>query len=77
MAPMTTPGPSLTVRPLQYRDLDDLTQWQPEDLEAGGDPYAAEAIVSWLDHQRRWYGPLKVVSWLPRPMQLSSPAPLL
>ena len=68
---MTTPGPSLTVRPLQYRDLDDLTQWQPEDLEAGGDPYAAEAIVSWLDHQRRWYGPLKVVSWLPRPMQQS------
>jgi hypothetical protein len=59
------------VRPLQYRDLDDLTQWQPEDLEAGGDPYAAEAIVSWLDHQRRWYGPLKVVSWLPRPMQQS------
>jgi hypothetical protein len=71
MAPMTTPGPSLVVRPLQYRDLDNLTQWQPADLEAGGDVNAAEAIVSWLAHQRRWYGPLKVLSWLPRPMQQS------
>ena len=71
MAPMTTPSPSLVVRPLQYRDLDTLTQWQPEDLEAGGDVNAAEAIVSWLDHQRRWYGPLKVLSWLPRSMQQS------
>lgn len=69
MAPMTTPGPTLTVRPLQYRDLDDLKQWQPEDLEAGGDLDAAEAIVTWLEHQRRWYGPLKVLSWLPGPMQ--------
>ncbi len=72
MAPMTTPGPTLTVRPLQYRDLDDLKQWQPEDLEAGGDLDAAEAIVTWLDYQRRWYGPLKVLSWLPRPVQQQS-----
>jgi hypothetical protein len=74
MAPITTPGPTLTVRPLQYRDLDDLKQWQPEELEAGGDDDAAEAIVSWLDHQRRWYGPLKVLSWLPRSMQQQSQA---
>ncbi|MBE9159325.1 GNAT family N-acetyltransferase [Nodosilinea sp. LEGE 06152] len=72
MAPMMTPGPTLTVRPLQYRDLDDLKQWQPEDLEAGGDRDAAEAMVSWLDFQRRWYGPLKVMSWLPRPVQQQS-----
>ncbi len=72
MAPMMTPGPSLTVRPLQYRDLDDLKQWQPEDLEAGGDRDAAEAMVSWLEFQRRWYGPLKVMSWLPRPVQQQS-----
>ncbi|WOD41830.1 GNAT family N-acetyltransferase [Nodosilinea sp. E11] len=68
MAPMTTPGPTLTVRPLQYRDLDDLKQWQPEDLEAGSDRDVAEDVVSWLDYQRRWYGPLKVLSWMPRPM---------
>ncbi|MGG6240628.1 N-acetyltransferase [Nodosilinea sp. AN01ver1] len=72
MAPMITPGPTLTVRPLQYRDLDDLKQWQPEDLEAGGDRDAAEAMVSWLEFQRRWYGPLKVMSWLPRPVQQQS-----
>ncbi|WP_317038187.1 GNAT family N-acetyltransferase [Nodosilinea sp. E11] len=65
---MTTPGPTLTVRPLQYRDLDDLKQWQPEDLEAGSDRDVAEDVVSWLDYQRRWYGPLKVLSWMPRPM---------
>jgi hypothetical protein len=68
MASMTTPGPALLVRPLQYRDLDNLKQWQPEELEAGGDDEAAEAIVSWLGYQRRWYGPLKVMSWLPGPM---------
>jgi hypothetical protein len=72
MAPTTTPNPSLMVRPLQYRDLDDLKQWQPEDLEAGGDTDATDAIISWLDHQRRWYGPLKVRSWLPRPIQPST-----
>ncbi|WP_228040090.1 GNAT family N-acetyltransferase [Nodosilinea sp. LEGE 07088] len=68
MAPMTSPGPALLVRQLQYRDLDNLKQWQPEELEAGGDDDAAEAIVSWLDYQRRWYGPLKVMGWLPGPM---------
>ncbi|HSM84098.1 MAG TPA: N-acetyltransferase [Nodosilinea sp.] len=54
---------------MQYRDLDDLKQWQPEDLDAGSDGAAAGEIVSWLDYQRRWYGPLKVMSWLPKPMQ--------
>jgi hypothetical protein len=72
MATTTTPGSGLTVRPLQYRDLDDFKQWQPNDLEAGGDATVAEAIISWLDHQRRWYGPLKVKSWLSRPVHQSS-----
>lgn len=61
----------LTVRPLQYRDLDDLMQWHPEDLEAGdnsGDNgFSTTEIISWLEHQRRWYAPLKVMGWLPPP----------
>lgn len=67
---MITTGPTLTVRPLQYRDLDDLKQWQPDDLDAGDDHGAPAEIVSWLDHQRRWYGPLKLLSWVPKPVYL-------
>lgn len=72
MARMTTTGPMLTVRPLQYRDLDDLMQWQPEDLDAGDDNLSSESVVSWLDHQRRWYAPLKLLSWMPRPVSQAS-----
>jgi len=72
MARMTTTGPMLTVRPLQYRDLDDLMQWQPEDMDAGDDSLSSASVVSWLDHQRRWYAPLKLLSWMPSPVAQSS-----
>ena len=72
MARMTTTGPMLTVRPLQYRDLDDLTQWHPEDLDAGDDNFSSASVMSWLDHQRRWYAPLKLLSWMPSPMAPAS-----
>lgn len=72
MARMTTTGPMLTVRPLQYRDLDDLTQWHPEDLDAGDDNLSSASVMSWLDHQRRWYAPLKLLSWMPSPVVPSS-----
>jgi hypothetical protein len=67
-------GPVISVRPLQYRDLDDLKQWEFEDLDAGDDDSTPAQILSWLSHQRRWYGPLKVMSWLPRPFQQSQTA---
>jgi hypothetical protein len=72
MARMITTGPMLTVRPLQYRDLDDLMQWQPEDMDAGDDSLSSASVVSWLDYQRRWYAPLKLLSWMPRPVAQSS-----
>jgi hypothetical protein len=68
---MTMTGPIITVRPLQYRDLDDFKQWELEDLDAGDDELAPAEVLSWLNHQRRWYGPLKVMSWLPQPFQQS------
>lgn len=68
---MTMTGPVITVRPLQYRDLDDFKQWELNDLDAGDDELAPVKVLSWLNHQRRWYGPLKVMSWLPRPFQQS------
>jgi hypothetical protein len=68
MARMTTTAPIVTVRPLQYRDLDDLKQWQPEDLDAGDGSGSSADVISWLDYQRRWYAPLKLMSWFPRPV---------
>jgi hypothetical protein len=72
MARMTPASPTLTVRPLQYRDLDDLKQWQPEDLDAGDGSLSSATVVSWLDYQRRWYAPLKLLSWFPRPVPQGS-----
>ena len=69
MARMTMTGPVITVRPLQYRDLDDFKQWELEDLDAGDDELAPGEMLAWLNRQRRWYGPLKVMSWLPQPFQ--------
>jgi ribosomal protein S18 acetylase RimI-like enzyme len=71
MARMTMTGPLIVVRPLQYRDLDDLRQWELEDLDAGDDEFAPAQVLERLSYQRRWYGPLKVMSWLPRPLQSS------
>lgn len=56
------------VRQLQYRDLDELKQWNPEDLDAG-DQGATEALCESLALICRWYGPLKVLSWFPNPLQ--------
>lgn len=69
MARMTMTGPVVTVRPLQYRDLDDFKQWELKDLDAGDDEVVPEQVLAWLNHQRRWYGPLKVMSWVPQPFQ--------
>ncbi|HIK45341.1 MAG TPA: GNAT family N-acetyltransferase [Leptolyngbyaceae cyanobacterium M65_K2018_010] len=74
MARVTSNSPLLVVRPLQYRDLDDLKQWQPEDLESGDDSLSSAQVVSWLAFQRRWYAPLKLLNWLPRP---GAPGPLI
>ncbi|MGF1569292.1 MAG: GNAT family N-acetyltransferase [Nodosilinea sp.] len=71
MASLTPTGSAVTVRPLQYRDLDDLKQWQPEDLDTGDDTDVPAEIVSWLDYQRRWYAPLKLLSWFPQSLQHS------
>ncbi|MFZ4639160.1 MAG: GNAT family N-acetyltransferase [Nodosilinea sp.] len=68
MARATTTSPMLTVRPLQYRDLDDLKQWHTEDLNTGSSQAASPEIVTWLDYQYRWYALLKLLNWFPRPL---------
>jgi ribosomal protein S18 acetylase RimI-like enzyme len=70
---MTTPSPTLGVRSLQYRDLDYIKQWRSEDLESGNGYHELTlAIAVWADYQRRWYAPLKLMRWFPRPLTQSS-----
>lgn len=69
MAQMTMASSIPTIRPLQYRDLDELKNWSLEDLEAGDDPAAAAQALERLDYIRRWYGPLKVISLFPNSYQ--------
>ena len=70
---MTTPSPTLGVRPLQYRDLDCIKQWRAEDLEPGNRGSESTLdITAWVDYQRRWYAPLKLLRWVPRPLTQGS-----
>ncbi|PSB01341.1 GNAT family N-acetyltransferase [Merismopedia glauca CCAP 1448/3] len=51
----------VTIRPLQYRDLDAIKQlWANE-----GETSTPEQF----QQLRRWYGPLKLLSWFPNPYQ--------
>ncbi len=54
---------SLQIRPFQYRDLDGIERLMTQ-ATVGQDEEASQAIAQWL---RRWYGPLKVLSWVPNP----------
>ncbi|MBD2260429.1 GNAT family N-acetyltransferase [Pseudanabaena sp. FACHB-2040] len=70
MASTVSSGPTLTIRPLQYRDLDTVKHWGTEELDAG-DEIATEKTIQEIDRLCRWYGPLKVLSLLPKPVQQS------
>lgn len=68
---MTTVSPqttSVTVRPCQYRDLDEVARLTANEMEA-------DACVNHLgvgqqiQQLRRWYGPLKFLSLFPNPWQ--------
>lgn len=85
MAPTVVPGSALTIRPLQYRDLDTLKQWNLAELEATetsaskgwanslGEATpataATERTLREIDRLCRWYGPLKVLSLMPGPVR--------
>lgn len=63
---------NLTVRPCHYGDLEgveSLTE-QPQrvfDTESRG--YSPPRVAQDLATLRRWYGPLKLLSWFPNPLQ--------
>jgi hypothetical protein len=64
MASLASTSPALTIRPLQYRDLDTIKQWGADELDAG-DAAATAKTVQEIDRLCRWYGPLKMLSLLP------------
>lgn len=56
------------IRPLQYRDLDELKQWGPDDIDAG-ESVSPAIVCDELERLCRWYGPIKLASLLPRKLQ--------
>jgi hypothetical protein len=70
MASTVSSGPTLTLRPLQYRDLDTLKHWGADELDAG-DAIATEQTLQEIERLCRWYGPLKMLSLLPNPVRQS------
>jgi len=68
MAHSTSTDAALTIRPLQYRDLDELRHWTADTVDAG-EMMASLETIQQLEQVRRWYGPLKVLSLFPNPWQ--------
>lgn len=58
----------LVIRPFQYRDLDDVSQFGTEGLTSGRSLDSLET-THYLNQVRQWYGPLKVLSLFPSPLQ--------
>jgi RimJ/RimL family protein N-acetyltransferase len=52
----------LVVRPIQYRDLDEIDR-----LLESSDSATAEMAQASCSKLRRWFGPMKLLSWLPNP----------
>ncbi len=59
--PATDSSPQ-QIRPLQYRDLDALSGLVETAQIGCQTPESSQALAMWL---RRWYGPLKVLGWMP------------
>ena len=58
----------MSIRPIQYRDIDQLGLGGEALLEVG-DPVDSLETAKHLERFRRWYGPLKFLSLFPNPLQ--------
>lgn len=68
---MTSTIPSTTIvniRPIQYRDLEDVARLAGEEVGAAESVNVAD-LGQQLRQLRRWYGVLKCVSWFPNPLR--------
>ncbi len=57
---------SVTIRPVQYRDLDSIERLTQESFPVSHGTNIAMQQMQWV---RRWYGLLKFLSWFPNPLQ--------
>ncbi|WNZ25156.1 GNAT family N-acetyltransferase [Leptolyngbya sp. NK1-12] len=68
---MTSTIPQTTViniRPIQYRDLEDIARLAGEEVGAAESSNVVD-LEQQLRQLRRWYGVLKCVSWFPNPLR--------
>jgi L-amino acid N-acyltransferase YncA len=60
--------PQLSIRPFQYRDLEAIATLTANETEVDT-LHSSVRLEERLQQVRRWYGPLKVLSWFPNPLQ--------
>lgn len=65
---MTTPASPLSIRPIQYRDLDSLEIWAEQSLVLGASTPGL-SFGQQIQQFRSWYGLFKFLSWFPNPLQ--------
>lgn len=64
----SAPGtPSCDIRPVQYRDLEAIAALAADTSALESDCSITGHLELRLPQLRRWYGPLKVLSWFPNP----------
>lgn len=59
---------TVNIRPIQYRDLEDVTRLAGEELGAAESNNLLD-LGQQLRQLRRWYGVVKCVSWFPNPLR--------
>lgn len=60
---------NVTIRPIQYRDLEGIEKLYAESFEEERPNAATSVAISQLRMLRRWFGLLKCLSWFPNPLQ--------
>lgn len=58
----------IVIRPVQHRDLDAIERLAVAEFEAGNSGNCIN-VVREFQQVRRWFGPLKFLSWFPNPCQ--------
>ncbi len=66
MAASVPPTPIVNIRPIQYRDLEDVARLAQEEGNESGN---IVDLGQQLQQFRRWYGLLKCFSWFPNPLR--------
>jgi hypothetical protein len=66
---MTTSVSPLSIRPIQYRDLDNLETWAAKSLAPTVNSTPGLNLLQQVQQFRRWYGLYKFLSWFPNPLR--------